>query len=223
MWIVSRSGVWGGRTTLERRTERRERMIAAAISIWSEEGWAAVSMRRICAQTSLNDRYFYDEFVDRDGLLVAVWEQIQDDVLGAVTAAYQQRGSRTSWEDLTRTATRAFVDRIVAEPLKAKILLSRNEGSPVLEAVRRKAFQRSIGIVMAAARPRMKSGYDEQALEMDAIVSVGGFVELIRTWQSGHLNVDADQIVDYTCGLAAKFSGRRLPLHDGATPLFGLP
>jgi hypothetical protein len=63
---------------------------------------------------------------------------------------------------------------------------------------------------MAAVRPRMKPGYDERLLEMDAIVSVGGFIELIRTWQSGHLNVDADRIVEYTCGLAAKFSGRHL-------------
>ena len=29
----------------------------------------------------------------------------------------------------------------------------------------------------------MKPGYDERLLEMDAIVSVGGFIELIRTWQ----------------------------------------
>lgn len=207
---MKRNGVWGGRTAEERRAERRDKMIEAAVDIWSEQGWAAVSMRRVCARTALNDRYFYDEFTDRDGLLVAVWQSIQNDVLRPVAAGYAEWGPHTSWEEVTRIVTTAFVDRIIAEPARAKILLSRNEGSPVLEAHRRTAFQRSIDLVMTAARPRLKPGFDEQALKMDAIVSVGGFVELLRAWQSGLVAVDSSRIVEHMCGLATRFGGRYL-------------
>ncbi len=207
---MKRRGVWGGRTHEERRADRRDRMIAAAIKIWSEQGWAAVTMRRVCALTSLNDRYFYDEFTDRDGLLVATWLNIQDTVLAPVAATYAQWGPYKSWEELTRLVTTVFVDRIVAEPAKTKILLSRSEGNPVLDVQRQKSLERAVGLVMAAARPRLKPGFDEQTLQMDAVVSVGGFVELLRAWQSGFVAVDCERIVEHTCKFAVRFGASYL-------------
>jgi len=210
---MKRTGVWGGRTTEERRAERRDRMIAAAIDIWSEHGWAAITMRGVCSRTSLSDRYFYDEFTDRDGLLVAVWQSIQDGVLGAVATAYAQGGPRTNWEELTRAATTVLVDQIIAEPAKAKILLSRNEGSQILESHRRGSFQNAIELVLAAAKPRLKPGFDEEALRMDVVIAVGGFIELLRAWQSGMITVDSTRIVEHTCGFVSRFGGRYLQSH----------
>ena len=76
--VRSRSKRWGGRTGAERRAERRQQLIEAATEIWSESGWAAVTMRGVCARTSLNDRYFYEDFKPRDELLVAAWDGVRD-------------------------------------------------------------------------------------------------------------------------------------------------
>mgnify|MGYP000405556745 CR=1 FL=1 len=77
---------WGGRTGAERRAERRQQLIEAATEIWSESGWAAVTMRGVCARTGLNDRYFYEGFKTRDELLVAAWDGVRNDMLGEVAA-----------------------------------------------------------------------------------------------------------------------------------------
>jgi AcrR family transcriptional regulator len=218
---VKGTGVWGGRTTEQRRAERRNRMIDAAVEIWSEQGWAAVSMRRVCARTSLNDRYFYDEFTNRDGLLVAVLQTIQDELLGPVAAGYARCGPDVSWEQLTRIVTTALIDRVVAEPTRARILLSRTDGSTVLDEHRRKAFQRSIDLVTAAARPRLRPGFDEQALRMDAIIGVGGCVELLTAWQGKFLAVDSRRLIEHICDVANRFGGPHLQSADGIDPMLG--
>lgn len=205
---VARTGLWGGRTIEQRRADRRARMIGAAIAIWSQHGWATVTMRRICAETSLNDRYFTDEFGDRDGLLVAAWDSIKDNALSTIAAAYALWDENTSWEELTRQVATEIIDWMTVQPAYARILLSRNEGSPALEEHRREALHRAIDLVIGAATPRLRPGYDVQAVKMNAVAGVGAFIELLRSWQSGYLEVDAAQIVDHTAAAAALVSGR---------------
>ena len=79
------------RTSAERRAERRQRLIDAATEIWSESGWAAVTMRGVCSRTGLNDRYFYEDFKTRDMLLVAAWDGMRNEMLGEVSATLAER------------------------------------------------------------------------------------------------------------------------------------
>ena len=79
--MPAKAGLWGGRTAEERHAERRQRLVDAATEIWVDSGWAAVTMRGVCARTSLNDRYFYEHFSDRDDLLCTVWDGARDDLI----------------------------------------------------------------------------------------------------------------------------------------------
>jgi AcrR family transcriptional regulator len=201
--------VWGGRTTEQRQLDRRSRMIAAAVRIWSDEGWAAVSMRRICAATSVNDRYFYEEFSDKDGLLAATWETVRDDALATLTREYAVWGEHPSWEELTRQVATALLDWMTVNPAYARILLNRDESSRTLEQLHRNAFHRAVDLVIGVARPRLEPGFDEDGLKMDAVAGIGGFIELLRSWQSGYLEVDARRIVEHTSSSAARYRGRQ--------------
>jgi AcrR family transcriptional regulator len=205
---VSRSGVWGGRTAEQRQVERRTRMISAAINIWSSEGWPAVSMRRICAETSVNDRYFYEEFGDKDGLLAAAWETVRDDVLGVLRQAYEVWGVHPSAEEMTHQVATALLDWMTLNPTFSRILLSRDESSQALKVLHRNAFHQAVDMVLDVARPRMKSGFDEEGLKMDAVAAIGGFIELLRSWQSGYLDVDAHRIAEHASAATTRYTGR---------------
>jgi len=183
-------------------------MIAAAVKIWSDEGWAAVSMRRICAQTSVNDRYFYEEFGDKDGLLAATWGTVRDDALATLTRAYDVWAVHPSWEEMTRQVATALLDWMTVHPTYARILLSRDESSPRLKELHRNAFQSAVDLVIGVARPRLRPGSDEEGLKMDAVAGIGGFIELLRARQSGYLKVDARRIVEHTSSSAARYRGR---------------
>ena len=41
-----------------------------------------------------------------------------------------------------------------------------------------------------------RPGFDEEGLKMDAVAGIGGFIELLRSWQSGYLEVDARRIAE---------------------------
>ena len=103
--VRSRNKRWGGRTGAERRAERRQQLIEAATEIWSESGWAAVTMRGVCARTGLNDRYFYEGFKTRDELLVAAWDGVRNDMLGEVAALFNERANRPPIETITAAIT----------------------------------------------------------------------------------------------------------------------
>ncbi|WP_245720287.1 TetR/AcrR family transcriptional regulator [Nocardia uniformis] len=185
---------WGGRSADQRRTERRERVIEAALEIWRESGWTGVTIRAVCARTGLNDRYFYEAFADRDELLVAAWEQVRDDMLAALGGVFADYSSRPL-PGLIEQAASTVLQRISNDPGFGRILLLHHAGSPALEACRGEALQLTANLVVGAAQTYVRPDADLLALRIDAIASVGGFVELINAWQSGLLDCSADQIV----------------------------
>lgn len=195
------AGKWGGRSAAERRAERRQRLIDAATEIWSRSGWAAVTMRGVCARTSLNDRYFYEQFSDRDGLLVAVWDSVRDDMLAEIQTVFDTSADQPPLDAIC-AVIRIVVERVQQDPGRAQILLTQHAGSTPLQDRRAAALQQASDLVMLAEQSDLLPDADRIGLRMDTLVGVGGFVELISAWQAGLLDVDADHIIDHACRLA---------------------
>ena len=73
-------------------------------------------MRGVCARTGLNDRYFYEDFKTRDELLVAAWDGVRNDMLGEVSALFDERADRPPIETIT-AAIAIVVDSPSARPV----------------------------------------------------------------------------------------------------------
>lgn len=203
----AKTAKWGGRTGAERRADRRRRLVGAATEIWTEKGWAAVTMRGVCSRATLNDRYFYEEFKTRDELLVATWEGVRDEMLGEVSSTFAERLGQPPIETI-RAVISTVVVRIAQDAGRAQILLSHHVGSSTLQDRRAMALQEATQLVMAASRPHLRPGADETALRMDTFVAVGGFVELISAWHGGLLDVSQADIVEHTSRLAETLAHR---------------
>lgn len=186
---------YGGKSAEERRAERRGQLVDAALEIWQEQGWAAVTMRGVCARAGLTDRYFYESFTDRDELLATLWDQMRDRTLAMVLeeiAAVVDEGPLVQ----LGAAIRAVVHHIADEPARAQIIFGDHAGSAVLEQRRRDTVQLATGLMIDLARPYLRPGVDEQALRVNAILGIGGFVELMLAWRSGLIESTADEIVE---------------------------
>ena len=194
--MPAKAGVWGGRTAAERHAERRQRLIDAATEIWVESGWAAVTMRGVCARTSLNDRYFYEHFSDRDDLLATVWDGIRDGLIADLVGVLTEDPDRPPIDTLAKGIS-VVVGRISDDPAWAQISFGHHVGSAVLEQRRTAVLHQATDIIVASAKPYLKPGADEIGLRMDTLVGIGGFVELITAWQSGLFDIDARQISDH--------------------------
>lgn len=201
---------WGGLTADQRRAQRRTSLVDAALGIWIENGWAAVTMRGVCQRTSLNDRYFYEHFADRDELLAAAWDEVCTEVFVDLASIVAQNTERTPLEILRAAIARAV--ELQSDPRgRARILLADHAGSAVLEQRRKTMLTDATDLLIAAAWPYLRPGVDETAIRMSTLAGIGGFIELLSAWRTGGLDVDVERIVEHTSAIAAQLGTMFLP------------
>ncbi|MBB5914884.1 AcrR family transcriptional regulator [Nocardia transvalensis] len=199
---------WGGRTPEQRRAERRARLIEAALGIWLDSGWAAVTMRGVCGRAALNDRYFYEQFADREELLATVWDEVCLEVFGELSAVVAENLGRAPLDILRAAISRAVE---LQSGGHARILLADHAGSAVLEDRRTKMLTDATDLLIAAAGPYLRPDVDETTFRMSTLMGIGGFVELLAAWRTGAIDVDAARIIDHTSAHAALLSSQYLP------------
>ncbi len=115
-------GCYGGVAAVDRAAARRERLLDAALAVVGAEGWAGVSVRRVCAAAGLTSRYFYESFPDRDALVLALFDAVSVEamqlVLGAVGVSDDDALSKA------RAAIGAFVGLVDDDARKAQVLFA---------------------------------------------------------------------------------------------------
>lgn len=123
---------WRGREAADRVATRREQLVEAGVELMGTVGAGGMSMRGVCRQAGLTERYFYESFTNLDALAVTVLETVvlgaRDTLLSALETAPQERA------ELIRHAVRAFTDYIVADPRRGRIMLGESATSPALSS-----------------------------------------------------------------------------------------
>lgn len=197
---------YGGRSAEERRAERRAAVITAGLEIWQEQGWAAVTMRGVCARAGLTDRYFYESFADRDALLATVWDQVRDETLGVMLGVITSHADEAPLDQL-RAVIDVLVHHIADEPSRAQVIFGDHAGSAVLEQRRRDTILMATDLMIQVGTPYLREDASPTALRMSTVLGVGGFVELVLAWQAGLLgDVSADELIEHLAGVAASIS-----------------
>lgn len=186
---------YGGKSAAERRSERRAALIDAAKELWREQGWAAVTMRGVCARAKLTDRYFYENFADRDALLGEVWDATRDEHLALIYAAIAPHLNEGALVQL-RAAISAIVHRIADDPGGAQILFGDHSGSATLEHRRRETIQLTVDLFLVLSKPYVRPSVDEAKLRISIVVGIGGFVETVLAWRAGALATSADELIE---------------------------
>lgn len=71
---------YGGLSESERRQERRDRFLDAGIEVFGREGIIGATVRKLCREAGLTERYFYESFADSEALYWAVYERLTNEV-----------------------------------------------------------------------------------------------------------------------------------------------
>lgn len=80
---------YAGEAPEQRIARRRAAFIAAGRTLFSSLGYRKTTVRALCAEAGLTDRYFYESFASVEDLLVAVYEELMDAMQGRILAAVQ--------------------------------------------------------------------------------------------------------------------------------------
>lgn len=71
---VKRGRTYGGMTQEQRRQQRKEQFLETGLRVFGEQGYRAATVRGICREAGLTDRYFYECCGTLEQLLTDVYE-----------------------------------------------------------------------------------------------------------------------------------------------------
>jgi AcrR family transcriptional regulator len=193
---------YAGRTLVERKAVRRERLIAAALQEIGTRGYAATTVKDICSTAALTERYFYEQFLDREAILAAVFDHVieivSDAAFAATKAAPPTRSARV------RAGIRAFLTSLSEDPRRARVQLVEVVGqSPALERRRFEAMLTFASFIEAEATELEPSRSYTPGSRSHAIVMalVGGTNHLAMEWTLGELEMELDDLLDAVVAL----------------------
>jgi AcrR family transcriptional regulator len=119
--VPDRGRSFRGRSSDERRAERKARLLAAATKCFGERGYHGVTVREICAEAKLTERYFYESFENLQALFKAVFAQLSLEMSHAwMTAVMNAPREPVA---IAEAFLFAFYRFISEEPRRARVLL----------------------------------------------------------------------------------------------------
>lgn len=188
MDMAGTARTYGGATHSERRSKRQASLLDAALDLIAADGVAALTVRGVCAQARLNDRYFYESFPSVEELVLAAFDdQITrafDVLLPAIEASVPEPVSRA------RAAIGTGLDFLGADPRRGRLLIEAQTTEGL--RARWRVLVKLLAQVMAEQGRALLAG--QQALDPDidlaALTLVAGGFEVVTQWLRGELAVD---------------------------------
>jgi AcrR family transcriptional regulator len=160
----------------ERRAQRRNQLIAAAIAVYGERGYRQATVKAVCEAAGLTERYFYESFANSEELLIASYNAVTFSVLDEMLGAAEQAGGERLARG--RAMLQTYFAALQREPRSARVFLVEIRG--VSRAVD-KAFDSSLrAIGEQVGRVVGKEGGASDPL-LEAGV-VGGVIHIALRW-----------------------------------------
>ncbi len=164
-------------------------------------------MTAICVQAGLTERYFYESFSARDGLLLALVDEIAEQVRAAVLAALRE--TEGDAEARARAAFSAFAALLTEDPRKGRAAIIESSTLPALRQRRHELFGDFAALVVTQAQALFgPAALPAPQDEIGALLLVGGLGELLTAWLQDETSAEVEDIVDtatrwFTVGMHA--------------------
>lgn len=134
---------YSGRSREERDADRLERLRTTTLDLFGTQGYAAVSVERLCTAAKVSTRNFYQFFSKKEDVLLDVYSQIIDSAVAGVVESLEA-ATGASIEERIRRAVGAYLASILSDPRKARISFIEVVGVSARVEERRRDFRQGI-------------------------------------------------------------------------------
>lgn len=186
------------------RDLRRRHLLAVAAGLFSERGFEAASMDELALRAGVSKPVVYDQFGSKEGVIVAVIDEMGMELSESVGAAVAGRGDP---EDLLRSGSLAFF-RFAAErraifSMAFGAVRALDPGSAqVAEKVAEIRARQDALVGAAIAATTSALGAEHDPLEIGAITrGLNGVYEGLVEWWDDHPDVPPEQLTDWVMAL----------------------
>jgi len=169
----------------QRRAERRQRLLEAALGLFTTVGYRQTKIVQICADAGVSTRNFYEEFAGKEQMLLTLHDLINSAALDRVRTAL---AALDSDDVVTRISLLldAFVASVTADPRLPRLNYVEAVGvSEDLERQHQEWVTRWADFIEAEARHAAAHGVaPDRDYRLTAIGLVGAITGLLREWQA---------------------------------------
>lgn len=157
------------------------------LELVDDEGWDALSVRRVCERAGLTRRYFYESFTDLDALAGSVFADITDEIAAAAAAL----PPGLDLHERIRTALDAQLAALTPSQGRFLILSQRLPGA--IAPARADAVEKLATIL---AGMMGETGVSSADLLVPARMVVGAILALVESWYAGELSYSREHVAD---------------------------
>lgn len=152
---VAPGRAYAGESLAERVARRRLQFLDAGLEVFGTTGYRTATVRQLCRQAELTDRYFYESFASLEDLLVAVYEREFDQLQQVVMAALAGEAAQRDPMSAVQAGLGALFD-MASDPRVARVCWLEVLGvSPRVDAVYTRTFERFADLVVSFAWQHM--------------------------------------------------------------------
>lgn len=183
---------WGAKTADERRAQRRQQLIAAAIPLYDEKGFSNCSVKAVCQAAGLTERYFYESFANGEDLLKECFTIVTGELAAKVrtTAETIKGGTRKR----VRAALLTYLVALKSNPPAARLFLLGMGGiSTEIDALVSSNLDDFGRLLLQVLRRKAPPGGASDLLLRGVI---GGGLYVARAWASDDFEEDIEHVAD---------------------------
>ncbi|MFI6076107.1 TetR/AcrR family transcriptional regulator [Actinoplanes sp. NPDC051343] len=188
---------YGGRSRQERASDRRARIVTAAVHLFGTRDYEDVTVADVCAGAKVSKRYFYEHFTDRENLLLIVHREQNRWLLGQVAGSAPPQAATA--EELLRPMMRTLIAKLVEDPERARVIYV---NAPRMETRRRGVLREDAQHFAPLVNRFVGDTADKRRLERTLLALIAGISEVIIDWISRDMAEDPDELADHLTWIA---------------------
>lgn len=181
----------------------------AGIELVGVGGAAAMTMRAVCREAQLSQKFFYESFTDTDDLLREVYRSTFHTARIVIASAAAASEDATDPAARIRAGVDAAARLVKDDPRVCRILLV----EPIADLTLRHFVRDSIfGMVTNPVDPAgapLAQGEDSVRSKMRYATVFGSIISLFLEWTEGNLGDDRDAFVDHVTDVLLSTVSRR--------------
>ena len=193
--------VYGGRSAVQRRADRRARLLNVGLDLFGTIGFQHTTIPMLCSAAGVTARHFYEDFSSREALLSALYDQISDTMQNAVLAALRAPGG--TMHDRIRSGTAAYIRYLTSDLRIARVYVLESRGiSEAMEQRRREWRETIIKRLTKATRRLEERGFDtELDSRLVSAALAGAAHDIVLEWILAARRPSTQKMIDTLAAL----------------------
>lgn len=186
---------YGGESATDRLARRRRQLLDAGLELFGTTGYRATTVRQLCREAKVSDRYFYEQFDSTEDLLLAVYDVCTARLEEAAVAALGDPGDAV--QDVARRGLDAFLSVVESDPRLARVVWFEVLGVSTRVETAYLARMQSFGhLMVAVVAGRSDADVPEVTRELVATTAVGAVSYTVMTWANADFSPGRDEVAE---------------------------